>query len=44
MGDVSELEEERDGDTSEGIELSEALTVSEAVVLGASGGWGFGME
>jgi hypothetical protein len=43
MGDKSELEEESDGDTSEGMELSVTLPASYAVGLGASGGGVFGM-
>jgi hypothetical protein len=43
MGDDRELEDESDGDTSEGIELSEELPASLAVGLGTSGVWVLGM-
>jgi hypothetical protein len=43
MGDESEMEEDSEGDTSEGIELSEALPAPQALGGGALGGWCFGM-
>jgi hypothetical protein len=43
MGDESELEADSEGDTSEGIELSEVLPAPQALGLRAIGGWYFGM-